>query len=127
MMEHPMYDTDRIETRRASRSAEHEPNSQADQEVAAMAQLQVDGVAAQPAPVLAERENQRAVDLIEAAERDAPYCLCGSHMLAVAHGNVIWLECSNRTADKPGIAGVISRITALGHTRRMIMELPTTQ
>ena len=89
-----------------------------------MAHTQVPGVAAQPAPFLNERENQRAVDLIERAERAAPYCLCGKHMLAVADGGCIWLECSSRREEKDGFAGFISRLTAYGHTRRMIMELP---
>jgi len=91
-----------------------------------MTHTQAPEFAAQQAPTLAERENQRAVDLIESAERAAPYCLCGDHMLAVADGNTVWLECSSRTQEKSGLAGVFSRITAFGHTRRMIMELPTT-
>lgn len=43
------------------------------------------------------QEHARAVDMIEAAERSAPYCLCGAHMLAVAdETGAIWLECSER-------------------------------
>ena len=90
-----------------------------------MAQTQTPGVAAQPAPFLTEHDNQRAVDLIESAERSAPYCLCGRHMLAVADGSKVWLECSSRGEEKTGFAGLIARITAVGHTRRMIMELPS--
>ena len=91
-----------------------------------MAHTQTPGVAAQPAPFLTERDNQRAVDLIESAERSAPYCLCGRHMLAVATDHQVWLECSSRAEEKPGLAAIISRITAVGHTRRMIMDLPST-
>ena len=90
-----------------------------------MAHTQNPGVAAQAAPFLTERDNQRAVDLIESAERSAPYCLCGQHMLAVADGEQIWLKCSSRTEERTGFAALISRVTAVGHTRRMIMELPT--
>lgn len=89
-----------------------------------MTHTQVPGVAAQPAPFLDERENARAVDLIEHAERSAPYCLCGRHMIAVADGESIYLECSSRTEEKSGLSAVVARITAFGHTRRMIMELP---
>lgn len=92
-----------------------------------MVHTQVPGVAAQPAPLLAERENQRAVDLIESAERSAPYCPCGRHMLAVAEGDAIWLECSSRSQERSGLAGLVSRITAFSHTRRMIMEIPRGQ
>jgi hypothetical protein len=77
-------------------------------------------------PFLSERENQRAVDLIEEAERSAPYCLCGQHMLAVAEGEQVWLECSGRIEQKTGLAGILARLTAVGHTRRLIMELPAT-
>jgi len=73
---------------------------------------------------LAERENQRAVELIEAAERSAPYCLCGSHMLAVARGGEVWLECATQVRTRDGLSGLLSRLTAFGHTRRMIMEIP---
>ena len=90
-----------------------------------MAHTQAPGIAAQPAPFLADRENERAVDLIENAERSAPYCLCGRHMIAVGDSGRIWLECSSRVEEKSGISGLVARITAFGHTRRMIMELPT--
>ena len=90
-----------------------------------MSHTQTPGVAAQSAPLLTEHDNQRAVDLIESAERSAPYCLCGRHMLAVANGGQVWLECSSQVEEKTGFAALISRITSIGHTRRMIMELPS--
>ncbi len=90
-----------------------------------MTHTHVPGIADRQAPVLTERDNQRAVDLIESAERSAPYCPCGRHMIAVADGGGIWLECSSRQEEKSGLAGFVARITAFGHTRRMIMELPT--
>jgi hypothetical protein len=89
-----------------------------------MAHTNIPGVAVKPAAFLDERDNQRAVDLIESAERTAPYCACGRHMIAVAQGDAIWLECSSLRDERFGLAGLVARITALGHTRRMIMELP---
>ena len=89
-----------------------------------MTHTQVPGVAAQPAPFLTERDNERAVELIENAERSAPYCLCGRHMIAVADGDSIVLECSGRTEEKSGLSALLARVTAFGHTRSMIMELP---
>jgi hypothetical protein len=89
-----------------------------------MAHTNIPGVAAKPAPFLSERDNQRAVDLIESAERSAPYCACGRHMIAVANDSQVWLECSSQREEKSGLAGLVARITAFGHTRRMIMELP---
>ena len=90
-----------------------------------MTHTQVPGVAARPAPFLTERENERAVDLIESAERSAPYCLCGRHMIAVADGGAVFLECSGRADEKHGLSGIVARLTSFGHTRRKIMELPT--
>jgi hypothetical protein len=89
-----------------------------------MTHTHIPGARAHRAPFLTERENQRAVDIIERAERTAPYCLCGRHMLAIADDDAIWLECSSRTEAKTGVRGFFSRIADLGHTRRMIMELP---
>lgn len=90
-----------------------------------MTHTHVPGVAAPPTTFLTERENQRAVDLIEDAERSAPYCLCGSHMLAVAHGEQIWLECAKRGQAKDGLAGILARMTTWSHARSMIIEMPS--
>ena len=90
-----------------------------------MTHTQVPGVAAQPTPFLAEHENQRAVDLIESAERSAPYCLCGAHMLAVAEGAEVWLECSERRRERSALFAAFARLTGWSHSRRLIMELPT--
>ena len=90
-----------------------------------MTQSPTTGFATRPAPLLTERENQRAVELIESAERSSPTCLCGSHMLAVAHGDAVWLECAEQTRSKEGLAAFIGRLTAFSHSRRLLMELPS--
>lgn len=89
-----------------------------------MTQSQTAGFTTRPMPTLTERENQRAVELIESAERTA-YCHCGSHMLAVAQGDEIWLECAEHTKERAGVAALVARLTALAHSRRRIMELPS--
>lgn len=90
-----------------------------------MTQSPAAGFETRPAPFLTERENQRAVELIESAERSAPFCLCGSHMLAVAHEDEVWLECAEQTREKTGMAALIGRLTAFSHSRRLLMELPS--
>ena len=90
-----------------------------------MTHTHVPGVATPTKPFLTARENQRAVDLIETAERSAPYCLCGAHMIAVAANDQIWLECSDRAQPRNGLTGLVARITSFTHTRRMIMEFPS--
>jgi hypothetical protein len=89
-----------------------------------MTQSQAAGFATRPHALISERENQRAVELIESAERSSPYCLCGSHMLAVARDEEVWLECAGQATEKTGLAGLMARLTSFSHTRRMIMELP---
>ena len=72
---------------------------------------------------LSDLENARAVDLIESAERADPRCVCGRHMIAVAHDGSVWLECSGRQGKA---VGVFARLEAfLGHSRRRILDLPT--
>ena len=76
---------------------------------------------------LSDRENARAVDLIESAERSAPWCVCGRHMIAVAMDGDVWLECSTRQRRANCAIGVLSRFFAgFNHTRNLIMQLPET-
>ena len=90
-----------------------------------MTHTHIPGIADQPSPFLAAQETERAIDLIESAERSAPYCVCGRHMIAVADDDRVWLECSSQSEEKTGLGGFFSRLTAFGHTRSMIMELPS--
>ena len=70
-------------------------------------------------------EHARAVDMIESAERSAPFCLCGAHMLAVAdEGGAVWLECSERGRERNTLSAVYAKLTGWTHTRRMIIEQP---
>jgi hypothetical protein len=77
-----------------------------------------------PPSFLSERENTRAVERIEEAERSASACPCGSHVLAVAKDDGIWLECAEELREKDGLAGLLARLMAFTHTRRRIMEIP---
>lgn len=86
-----------------------------------MTQSQSAGFTTRPMPILTERENQRAVEIIESAERAMPHCPCGSHMLAVAEADGVWLECAEHTRERTGVAALVARLTALGHSRRRIM------
>lgn len=71
------------------------------------------------------QERARTVEMIEAAERSAPYCPCGAHMLAVADEiGAIWLECSERSRERSALEAAFAWLTGWTHTRRMIMEQP---
>jgi hypothetical protein len=80
-----------------------------------------------PAPAsLTQLENERAVERIEAAERSSPHCACGSHMVAVAHGDEVWLECVSHDQPRTGLRGLVGRLTAFAHSRSLILQLPAT-
>lgn len=89
-----------------------------------MTHSQAPGSAPQSRSVLSERENARALDLIENAERSSPHCLCGAHMIAVAHDDTVWLECTQRSTEKQGLSSILARLTAWSHSRRLLMEMP---
>ena len=52
------------------------------------------------------------LDLIENAERSNPHCLCGAHMIAVAHDDRVWLECTPRNTERQGLSSILARLKA---------------
>ena len=84
------------------------------------------GIARSAESSLSDHEQARAVDMIEAAERSAPYCSCGAHMLAVGDdGGAVWLECSERGRERNALEAIYARLTGWTHTRRLILEGPS--
>jgi hypothetical protein len=74
---------------------------------------------------LGEPERSRAVDLIESAERATPYCMCGAMTGAVGEPGGIWLECTEVHAPPRGLRRLVGWIDPhVGHTRRLILEMP---
>lgn len=63
--------------------------------------------------------NTQAVDRIEAALRASSTCQCGAPLIAVAHGESIWLECSRLEEPK----GFVRRLATLGFGRAHRSEL----
>ena len=76
-------------------------------------------------PELNAHEHARAVDMIESAERSAPYCACGAHMVATAdESGSVWLECSERNRERNALEAAFAKLTGWAHTRRLIIEEP---
>ena len=83
------------------------------------------GIAGGAEHSLGARERARAVDMIEAAERSTPYCVCGAHMLAVAdQSGAVWLESSKRGRERNALQATFAKLTGWTHSRWLVMERP---
>jgi hypothetical protein len=69
-------------------------------------------------------DNWNALDRIEHAERETPFCACGEPMVPAGRTDGIWLECASvREPDGSRLRRLMSVLTLPGHTRRLIVEL----
>jgi hypothetical protein len=70
-------------------------------------------------------DNRQALELIEQAQTDHPFCGCGQGTLAVGRAGGVWLECRS-VGDQP--RGFIRRLVAVFsiHTRELIVDLSPT-
>ena len=68
-------------------------------------------------------DNWNALDRIEHAEHETPFCVCGKPTSATARPDGIWLEClSLRTPDASRVGRLLSTLATGGHTRQLIVE-----
>ena len=70
-------------------------------------------------------DNRQALELIEQAQTDHPFCGCGQGTLAVGRTGGVWLECRS-LQDPP--SGFLRRLAAVFsvHTRDLIVDLSPT-
>jgi len=69
-------------------------------------------------------DNWSALDRMEYAERETPFCICGQPMSLVARPDGIWLECASLPEPDGGrIARLLAAFAAGGHTRQLVVEL----
>jgi hypothetical protein len=70
-------------------------------------------------------DDRQALDLIEQAQSDQPFCACGQGTLPVGRAGGVWLEC--RSLQDPA-SGFIRRLAAVFsvHTRELIVDLSPT-
>jgi hypothetical protein len=68
-------------------------------------------------------DNWNALDRIEHAERETPFCICGQPMVPAARNDGIWLECcSLPQIDRGLVRRFVSTLITTGHIRRLIVE-----
>jgi hypothetical protein len=67
--------------------------------------------------------DRSAVEAIELAERQTPFCACGEPTAPVAHDGAIWLECISRSEPRgSAFARIVGSIVSPGHVRQLILE-----
>jgi hypothetical protein len=66
-------------------------------------------------------DHTAALERIEDAERETPFCWCGAPTVPLDRGDVIWLGCSSLQRPKR----LVRRLLALdfGHTARPIVDV----
>ncbi len=69
-------------------------------------------------------DNDQALELIEEAAREAPFCLCGEPTVPVGRRAGVWLECASLLERKGALRRLLSLDLAFAHTRRPIVDLP---
>ena len=70
-------------------------------------------------------DNRQALELIEQAQTDQPFCGCGQQTLAIGRAGGVWLEC--RSLQDPGRSAARRLLAALGiHTHELIVDLTPT-
>lgn len=68
-------------------------------------------------------DNWRALELIERAEREAPFCACGQPNVPVGRNGGVWLECASlQTLPDGRIRRLLSTLDSRAHTRRLIVD-----
>lgn len=79
------------------------------------------GVAARTTPPT--DEERRALERIERAQEETPFCTCGMPTRIVTSTGGLWLECASLPGAPAGPLGrCISRVTASIHTRQLVVE-----
>jgi hypothetical protein len=69
------------------------------------------------------KTNIAAIEAIERAERETPFCGCGESTAPVARDGVIWLECISTNEPKGNpVTRLIDAIIAPAHVRRFIVD-----
>lgn len=80
------------------------------------------GVPASTPP--ATDEERRALERIDRAQEETPFCSCGLPTLIAPGTGGLWLECESLSRVPAGgpLGRWISRVTVALHTRRLVVE-----
>jgi hypothetical protein len=74
-------------------------------------------------PAMTITDHLRALERIEYAESQMPFCVCGRPMTPAGRPDGIWLECTSRTERSSSRIGrILSTLSDTGHSSRLIIE-----
>lgn len=68
-------------------------------------------------------DNATALERIEAAERQTPFCACGEPTVPVAHHGQIWLRCTRLNRGRSRLRKLLTLDPDVAHTERPILSL----
>lgn len=73
--------------------------------------------------IITERENQLALERIERALHDTPFCSCGEPTTVLSRDDGLWLGCSTLETPPAGILRrLVEPVVASAHIRRLIVD-----
>ena len=67
--------------------------------------------------------NDQALERIEGAMRETPFCPCGAPAVPVGRSGGVWLECASLQPAKGILRQLLTLDFAANHTRRLIVDL----
>jgi hypothetical protein len=63
-----------------------------------------------------------ALDVLEQAEREAPFCRCGAHNVLVADDELgVWLQCAEFHRGGSRLRRIVGNAFSAGHDRRHVL------
>ena len=68
-------------------------------------------------------DNAAALERIERAEHDTPFCWCGAPTVPVDSGRAIWLRCTSLLRPRGVVHKLLTLDFAASHTNQRILDL----
>ena len=68
-------------------------------------------------------DNAQALELVEQAEHETPFCECGRVTVPIGRPGGVWLECASLGEARSALSRILTLDLAASHTRRRIVDL----
>jgi hypothetical protein len=67
-------------------------------------------------------DNAHALERIEQAERDTPFCWCGAQTVPVGRPDGVWLACASRSQPRSVLRKLLTLDFAVTHVDQRILD-----